>query len=151
RAGTGFQPLVVADGLSSLRKYVFSKEMNRREGLPGPATGYRANGAVSTPCSGFVWLLHVCNIAGLRFRPAWSALVLAALFMAIPIAPVTMAFDGQTGEDILIAPGESVDDDLYLMGRSVTINGTIRGDLIVFAQILTINGQVEGNLMAAAQ
>src|SRR4051794_32755734 len=71
--------------------------------------------------------------------------------MVWPLAVPALAFDGQTGEDIVIAAGQTVDDDLYLAGRTITIDGTVRGDVVAATQILTINGQIEGNLIAVAQ
>jgi hypothetical protein len=71
--------------------------------------------------------------------------------MAWPLGSPALAFDGQAGEEIVIPAGQTVEDDLYLAGQRVTINGTVRGDVVAAAQILTVNGQIEGNLIAAAQ
>src|SRR5262249_20700299 len=50
-----------------------------------------------------------------------------------------------------IGAGEVIDDDLYVAGSTVTVDGTIRGDLFAAGMIVTVNGTVEGSLFAAAQ
>ena len=55
------------------------------------------------------------------------------------------------GSEVLISEDEVIDDDVYVFGQQVTVDGTIKGDLIVFGQQITINGSVGGDLIAAAQ
>ena len=47
--------------------------------------------------------------------------------------------------------GDVVDDDLYVFGERVTIDGTVRGDVIFAGRALTVNGTIEGSLIAAGQ
>lgn len=74
-------------------------------------------------------------------------LVLITLAFATPVH----AFDGRTGNNIVIKEGEIINDDLYVSAESFTLNGTVKGDVIVAGQTITINGTVEGDLIAAGQ
>jgi len=61
------------------------------------------------------------------------------------------AFDGRSGENIVIKSDEVIDDDLYVTAGTFVLDGTVNGDLIVVGQTLTINGKVDGDVMAAGQ
>jgi cytoskeletal protein CcmA (bactofilin family) len=61
------------------------------------------------------------------------------------------AFDGRSGENILIKSNEVIDDDLYVTAGTFVLDGTVNGDLIAVGQTLTINGKVDGDVMAAGQ
>ena len=62
------------------------------------------------------------------------------------------AAEFRSGEKKLtVASEEVVEDDLYIAGQDVVIDGTIKGDLFVAGQSVTINGTVEGNVFAAGQ
>ena len=62
-----------------------------------------------------------------------------------------MAADFRNGDTVTIKSGETVNDDLYLTGADVTVDGTVNGDLVIFAQRITINGTVNGNINVAGQ
>jgi len=80
---------------------------------------------------------------------AFSLVALIALVFAAP----ARAFDSRSGESIIIPAGEVVEDDLYLFGNTITIDGTVKGDVIAFGGIITIGqtGVVEEDLTAAGQ
>jgi carbonic anhydrase/acetyltransferase-like protein (isoleucine patch superfamily) len=78
-----------------------------------------------------------------------SLIVLLAIMLSF--ATPAYAFDGRTGEDIVIKQGEVIEDDLYIGARSFTLDGTVKGDLIVGAETVIINGTVEGDLIVGAQ
>lgn len=50
-----------------------------------------------------------------------------------------------------IAEGEVIDDDVFVTGEAVIVNGTVNGDLFAFGQTVTINGEVNGSLFIGAQ
>jgi len=79
-----------------------------------------------------------------------SVLVLTALF-ALTFATPARAFDGRTGDRVVVGAGEVVDDDLYVGAQEFTLEGTVNGDLIAFAGTVTINGTVNGDLISAGQ
>ncbi len=71
--------------------------------------------------------------------------------LVFSIASPALAFDGRSGDTITIRADEVVNDDLYVTGETVVINGTVKGDVIAFARTITINGAIEGDLIAAGQ
>ena len=83
-------------------------------------------------------------------RKFLSIFVLAILLALTFITPA-YAFDGRSGDKVVIEAGEVINDDLYVGAQEFVLDGTVNGDLIVFAQTVTINGKVDGDLMAAAQ
>ncbi|GAB4503793.1 MAG: hypothetical protein Fur0043_07850 [Anaerolineales bacterium] len=72
---------------------------------------------------------------------------LLALFLAVP----AHAFEERSGEKIIIAADEVVEDDLYLFAAEVVVEGTVKGDLIAFGSQITVNGTIEGDLISAGQ
>jgi len=85
-----------------------------------------------------------------RTTKVLGGLVLVTL-LALAVATPTRAFEPRIGEDVVIAMGEVISEDLYVSAASFTLNGTVKGDVIVAAQTVTINGTIEGDLMAAGQ
>jgi len=71
--------------------------------------------------------------------------------LALTIATPAAAFDGRSGEKVVIKEGEVIDDDLYITAAEVILDGTVKGDLIVFGGTIHVNGTVEGDLIAAGQ
>jgi cytoskeletal protein CcmA (bactofilin family) len=79
-----------------------------------------------------------------------SVLALVAL-LSLTCTSTVHAFDGRTGDRVVIESNEVINDDLYVTAREFILDGTVNGDLIVMGQTATINGTVEGDLMAAGQ
>ena len=79
-----------------------------------------------------------------------SLVALAALLALTSITPAR-AFDGRTGDRVVIGADEVVNDDLYVGAQEFVLDGTVNGDLVAFGQTVTINGTVDGDLMAASQ
>jgi cytoskeletal protein CcmA (bactofilin family) len=77
----------------------------------------------------------------------FSLLALLVLTLTTPAS----AFDGRSGENIVIQSDEVIDDDLYVTAETFVLDGTVNGDLIAVGQTLTINGKVDGDVMAAGQ
>ena len=75
--------------------------------------------------------------------------LLALLFLGFT-TPAS-AFDGRSGENIVIPSDEVIDDDLYVAAGTFVLDGTVNGDLIATGQSITINGTVDGDVMAAGQ
>ena len=75
-----------------------------------------------------------------------------ALFAAIFIISIlafvpAYAADVRTGQNINVAAGEVVNDDLYLAGSDITINGTVTGDVVAAGNRVVINGDVGGSVI----
>src|SRR5512133_1271675 len=83
-------------------------------------------------------------------RKLLSILVLGAL-LALTFVTPAYAFDGRSGDQVIIDAEEVINDDLYVGTQQFVLDGTVHGDVIAFAQTVTINGTVDGDLMAAAQ
>jgi cytoskeletal protein CcmA (bactofilin family) len=79
-------------------------------------------------------ILRVCTLV----------LVLLATF-----GGAAAAADLRQGNTVTVGPGETVDDDLYAFGGSVTIQGTVKGDVVASGGNVTIDGTVTGSVTAA--
>jgi len=44
------------------------------------------------------------------------------------------AFDGRSGEKVVIEAGEVIEDDLYVTANEFVLDGTVKGDLIAFGR-----------------
>ena len=78
---------------------------------------------------------------------------LAALCCAFISTPGwALAAEIRNGSTALVAPGETVDDDLFTGGgRTATISGHVTGDAYAVAETVIVNGSIDGDLIAAAQ
>jgi hypothetical protein len=74
--------------------------------------------------------------------------LLIALF-SLAFATPARAFDGRSGDVVVIEADETIKDDLYVTANIFTLEGTVQGDLIVFGNYIVIKGVVEGDLIAA--
>lgn len=77
----------------------------------------------------------------------------AMLFMllSLMIATPAYAFDGRTGDKVIIQAGQVVNDDLYAGANEFVLDGTVNGDTVAFGQLVTVNGTINGDLITAAQ
>jgi len=76
--------------------------------------------------------------------------LLACLLLSFFTVPV-MAYDARGETNITIAGDEVVNDDLYLVGGSITIDGTVNGDVFILGQTIAVNGTVNGGITVAGQ
>jgi len=74
--------------------------------------------------------------------------LLAILLTAMAATPV-LAFDGRTGDTVVIGSGEVIDDDLYIGGSTISIDGTVNGDVLAVGSEIIVNGLINGDLIAA--
>lgn len=75
-------------------------------------------------------------------------LLLAAMVWPVPRAS---AADIRTGDHVIVAADEIIDDDLIVSGNLVEIDGTITGDLIASGNQVVVRGAVGGSAAVAAQ
>jgi cytoskeletal protein CcmA (bactofilin family) len=78
------------------------------------------------------------------------ALSFVVSLFVVTTSPV-LAMDLRQGDIVTVSGGEEVDDDLYVFGSTVTIDGTVNGDVFGFARELIINGTVNGSVTFGAQ
>jgi hypothetical protein len=76
-----------------------------------------------------------------------SLLILSVLVFV----PTALAFDGRSGDRIIIGKDEVINDDLYLGAREVIVDGIVNGDLLAAGEVVIINGKVSGDLWAAGR
>lgn len=85
----------------------------------------------------------------------WSGRLAGALFilafLAMPFAQAAQAETIITGEHAYVGPDEIIDDDLFISGQTVQIDGTVNGDVFAAGQEVVVNGTVNGNLFMAGQ
>lgn len=88
-----------------------------------------------------------------RLNKQEARILLALLLgvLSLILAQPAHAAEFRRGSTAVIAESEVIDDDLFITGQSITINGTVTGNLFVAGASITINGTVEGSLFAAAQ
>jgi hypothetical protein len=70
---------------------------------------------------------------------------------AFALAGSARAAEFRGGDTIIIPENEVIDDDLFISGNRVEVNGTIRGDLFASGSYVTVNGTVEGSLFITGQ
>src|SRR4030043_2030387 len=73
--------------------------------------------------------------------------VLLTFFISAPV----LAADLRSEDTITVASGEVVDDDLYVAGNTIIIDGTVNGDLWAFGSTITVNGEIKGSIVAVGQ
>ena len=72
-----------------------------------------------------------------------------ALVLFFTLGGDAAAADLRQGSTVTVGPGETVDDDLYAFGGSITIQGTVKGDVVASGGMVIIDGTVTGSVMAA--
>jgi len=86
----------------------------------------------------------------------WLA-VLTTAFLIVTAFTLAYATSAQaetiiTGDPNAIVPaGQVIDDDLFITGQLVQIDGTVNGDVFATGQQVVVNGTVAGNLFTAGQ
>ena len=87
----------------------------------------------------------------MKHIPKILSILALVLLLAFTFIRHASAFDGRSGDRVVIGAEEVIDDDLYVTAQEFILDGTVNGDVIAFAQTVTVNGRVDGDLMSAAQ
>lgn len=82
-----------------------------------------------------------------RLAMLFAAVLSISVLMFVP----AMAADTRAGETVNVSKGEVVNDDLYLVGSEVVMDGAVNGDVVAFGNQVIINGDVTGSVIVAAQ
>lgn len=80
----------------------------------------------------------------------FARLLLLVVAMLVASGGQAAAADIRSGDTITVGAGETIEDDLYVFGGTISIVGTVRGDVIAFGGTLIINGTVTGDVIAAS-
>ena len=75
------------------------------------------------------------------------AVCLPVLLLGSPVA----AAEFRSGKEVTIVKDEVIEDDLYMTGETMTVEGTVKGDVVASGKVVRIEGVVEGDVMAAGQ
>ena len=87
-----------------------------------------------------------------KTRLGWLALVVVVFGLVLVLAaPAAQAADFRSGGNIVIDASTVINDDLFVAGEDIVIDGTIKGDLYALGSTITINGTVEQDVMAAGE
>ncbi len=84
-------------------------------------------------------------------RPLFHALVFVSALLVLAVPSAAMASEVRNGDSALVAPGETLNDDLFATGQTVTIAGRAVGDVFASGQTVVVTGTIDGDLIAAAQ
>lgn len=80
------------------------------------------------------------------------AALLAVTWLVLAWPTWALAAEIRGGSSALVAPNETIDDDLFVGGgQAVTIAGHVTGDAYAAGETVVVTGQVDGDLLAAAQ
>ena len=73
------------------------------------------------------------------------------ILMIFGAAQSGLALIARSSESIHISADEVLDDDLYLAGNSISVQGTVTGNLYAAGQTVTVSGNVSGNVVVFSQ
>ncbi len=82
-------------------------------------------------------------------RPVWVIALVVAIMTSLVLVGTALA--GQfEGDDVYrLEAGQVVNDDLYVTGSEIFIDGTVNGDLYAAGGYIEVNGTVTGDVVAA--
>lgn len=87
----------------------------------------------------------------MTFRSSFQALVLGSALLVFALPSAALAADVRNGTTTAVEPTETVNDDLFAAGQTVTVAGHVVGDAYAAAQTVVVTGTVDGDLIAAAE
>jgi len=87
----------------------------------------------------------------MNVRSSFHALVLGSALLLLALPSAALAAEVRNGTAAVVAPGETLDDDLFTSGQTVTVAGRVTGDVYATGQTVVVTGTVDGDLIAAAQ
>jgi len=78
----------------------------------------------------------------------FTAALVLLLFAAVQPG---LALTARSSESIVISADEVLDEDLYLAGNRISVEGTVKGNLYTAGQTVDVSGSVRGNVVIFAQ
>jgi len=79
----------------------------------------------------------------------FSVVVLNAVLICAPSALAVIAVPAGESKTVMLGKNEVVNDDLFISGDEVLVEGTVNGDLYAAGGMVTIRGTVNGDILAA--
>jgi cytoskeletal protein CcmA (bactofilin family) len=80
-----------------------------------------------------------------------TCLLVAAILLTLLVVSPVYAADMRSGDRVTVALGETINDDLYVAGENIVVDGTVNGDVIAAGGTIIINGTVAGSITAAGR
>src|SRR5207245_9167421 len=74
-------------------------------------------------------------------------LIVLFAVVAVLVPGSALAAEVRHGNTTFVAPGETIDDDLYVFGGSLDVQGTVNGDVVFFGGTSTISGLITGDVL----
>ncbi len=74
---------------------------------------------------------------------------LKKFFFSLLIINTCLALVVKSEGNLLISANEIINDDLYLLGNCINIEGTVNGDVFVLSKKLVVTGKINGDLNCA--
>ena len=84
----------------------------------------------------------------MTIRSSFHALVFGSVFLVLAAPSAALAAEVRNGTAAVVAPGETVNDDLFTTGQTVTIAGRVVGDVYAAGGTVVVTGTVDGDLIA---
>ncbi len=82
-------------------------------------------------------------------RPVWGIALVMAILASLVLAGTALAGQFEGGDVYRLEAGQVVNDDLYVAGSEIFIDGTVNGDLYAVGGYIEVNGTVTGDVVAA--
>jgi cytoskeletal protein CcmA (bactofilin family) len=77
------------------------------------------------------------------------ASIIAVIMILVVAATPAFAGDFQSGQEYTLPQGQTINDDLYVAGGTISIAGKVNGDLVVAGGTIDANGVVSEGIIAA--
>lgn len=87
----------------------------------------------------------------MRTSSKWFGRIAIIMLSFTVLVPIAHGFAERSGQNVTIDEETVVEDDIYLSGETVTVDGTIKGDLYAAGRDIIVNGTVTGDIVAAGQ
>lgn len=78
-----------------------------------------------------------------------SLMFMLALLLVLSLAGTAVAATLVSGDEYRLESGQVIEDNLYVAGEEIIIDGTVDGDLIAVGGYIEVNGRVTGDVLAA--
>lgn len=86
-----------------------------------------------------------------RFSRRAVSLAILTVVLLIGNYQSAYATDFRGGQIVVVGPDEVIEDDLFISGERVEVNGTVQGNLFASGTEITVNGHVQGSLFMAGR
>jgi cytoskeletal protein CcmA (bactofilin family) len=87
----------------------------------------------------------------MKFRSLFQAVALGGALLVLGAPGAASAAEVRNGAAAVVAPTETLNDDLFASGETVTVAGRVVGDVFAVGQTVVVTGTVDGDVIAAAQ